>query len=105
MTRSRFRLLARAEQAAFLAFPWELPLEEWPEEHLVEVERGIGRHVVRFVELGGAYYALKELPPPLASREYRLLGELERSGVPSVEAIGVVADRRSDTGEDLPDVL
>ena len=67
MPNPQFRLLVRAEQAAFLVLPWGLPLEDWPEEHFVEVERGIGRHVVRFVELSGALYALKELPPRLAA--------------------------------------
>jgi tRNA A-37 threonylcarbamoyl transferase component Bud32 len=68
---------------------------------VVELERGIGRHVVRFVELDGIYYALKELPQRLALREYRLLGELDRQGVPAVEAVGVVTDR----ADDLPAVL
>jgi len=78
MSGSRFRLLARAEQAPLLGLPWSLPLEDWPESNFVEVERGIGRHVVRFVELGGQLFALKELPPRLAAREYRLLSALER---------------------------
>jgi len=84
-----------------LDLPWQLPLEEWPEERLVEVERGIGRHVVRFVELNGVYYALKELPQRLALREYRLLGELDRQGVPAVEVVGIVSEREPD----LPAVL
>jgi hypothetical protein len=105
MPNSQFRLLARAEQAAFLVLPWKLPLEDWPEEHFVEVERGIGRHVVRFVELSGSLYALKELPPRLAAREYRLLAALEAEGVPSVEAEGVVSDRVSGGGEELEAVL
>jgi hypothetical protein len=100
-----FRLLARAEQAALLGLPWSLPLEEWPEERLVEVERGIGRHVVRFVELRGAYYALKELPRRFAAREYRLLGALEHLDVPSVEAVGVIDQRTDDAGEELSAVL
>src|SRR5437763_940440 len=77
MASPRFRLLARAEQAPLLALPWGLPLEDWPENQFVEVERGIGRHVVRFVELQGRLFALKELPPPLAAREYHLLTELD----------------------------
>ena len=105
MTKPHFRLLARAEQAAFLALPWSLPLEEWPDEHFVEVERGISRHIVRFVELNGSLYALKELPARLAAREYRLLGELVREGVPSVEAEGVVSDRRDADGEELDAIL
>jgi uncharacterized protein DUF4032/lipopolysaccharide kinase (Kdo/WaaP) family protein len=84
-----------------LDLPWQLPLEEWPEERLVEVDRGIGRHVVRFVELNGVYYALKELPQRLALREYRLLGELDRQGVPAVEVVGIVSEREPD----LPAVL
>ena len=36
---------------------------------LVDVQRGIGRHVVRFVSLPGGIFALKELPPRIAERE------------------------------------
>jgi hypothetical protein len=88
-----------------LALPWSLPLEEWPEAEVVEVQRGIGRHVVRFVERCGAFFALKELPPRLAEREYRLLGALERGGVPAVEAVGVVDKRHADDGGELSAVL
>jgi hypothetical protein len=102
---SRFRLRARADQQAFLELPWGLPLEEWPQALLVEAKRGIGRHVVRFVHLNDAFYALKELPPPLAEREYRLLGELAERAVPAVEAIGVVSERRAGDGDELQDVL
>ena len=102
---THFRLRARADQQAFLQLPWSIPLEEWPEEILVEAKRGIGRHVVRFVHLNNAFYALKELPPPLAEREYRLLGELDERAVPAVEAIGVVSERIAADGDDLQDVL
>ena len=105
MPGSRFRLLARAEQAPLLGLPWSLPLEDWPEENFVEVERGIGRHVVRFVDLGGRLFALKELPPRLAAREYRLLTALEHEDAPAVEAIGVVDGRRTEDGEELSAVL
>jgi tRNA A-37 threonylcarbamoyl transferase component Bud32 len=102
---SHFRLFARTAQAALLELPWTLSLEDWPDDRVVEIERGIGRHVVRFVELGGAFFALKELPPRLAEREYRLLGTLEREGVPSVEVVGVADERTSATGDDLAAVL
>ena len=106
MTTARhFRLFARTEQAALLDLPWAIPLEDWPEDRVVEIERGIGRHVVRFVELRGSFFALKELPPQIAAREYRLLSALERDGVPSVEAVGVADDRTSDSGEELEAVL
>ncbi len=102
---SHFRLFARTAQAALLELPWTLSLEDWPDDRVVDIERGIGRHVVRFVELGGAFFALKELPPRLAEREYRLLGTLEREGVPSVEVVGVADARTSAAGEELAAVL
>src|SRR3954452_1701631 len=100
-----FRLRARADQGECLELPWELPLEDWPEERVVEAKRGIGRHVVRFVHLNHSFYALKELPPPLAEREYTLLGELAEREVPAVEAIGVVSERLGADGDELEDVL
>jgi hypothetical protein len=101
-----FRLIGRAPDSGFLSLPWDEPLEDWTCADLVILERGIGRHVVRFVEIAGSYYALKELPQPLAEREYRLLGHLEGTRVPAVEPLGVVAERRSRAnGEDLAAVL
>ena len=58
-----------------------------------------------FVELSGAYFALKELPPRIAAREYRLLAELEDKGVPSVDVVGVADDRVSAAGQELQAVL
>jgi tRNA A-37 threonylcarbamoyl transferase component Bud32 len=105
VTNPRFRLVARDDQRAFLELPWQLPLEEWPAELLVDVKRGIGRHVVRFVDLDGSFYALKELPPRIAAREYGLLGDLAHAGVPAVEAIGVVSQRVDAAGEELEAVV
>lgn len=67
----------------------------------MEVVRGIGRHVVRFVDYDGALYALKELPGELAWREYRLLRALADLELPVVEAVGVAASR----GDALDPVL
>jgi hypothetical protein len=96
-----FQLLARPGNPTFLDLPWEKPLEEWQHERLVEVVRGISRHVVRFVDYDGRIYALKELPRRYAEREYRLLRHLEEEEMPVVEAVGVVTER----GEDLDAVL
>jgi tRNA A-37 threonylcarbamoyl transferase component Bud32 len=101
MTTSRFQLLARAGHSGFLELPWELPLEEWQSERLVNPVRGIGRHVVRFVEQDGRLYALKELPERIARREYSLLRRLEGQGLPVVTAVGLVTAR----GGDLDGVL
>ena len=90
---ARLQLVARTGHPDFLDLPWEQPLEEWESERLVEVVRGIHRHVVRFVEYSGAIYALKELPPPLARREYTLLRSLATDEMPVVEVVGVVSER------------
>ena len=87
------RLVARTGHPSFLDLPWETPLEEWRSERLVEVVRGISRHVVRFVEYDGALYALKEIPEHLAWREYRLLRALADDGMPVVDVVGVAAGR------------
>jgi CBS domain-containing protein len=89
----RFQMLSRETWPDFLDLPWELPLAEWTSPRIVEVARGISRHVVRFVDYDGALYALKELPTALAEREYRLLRELAAASVPVVELVGVVSER------------
>ncbi len=100
----RIQLIPRPGQPDFLDLPWQQPLVEWDSERLVEVERGIGQHVVRFVEYDNAYYALKELPPPLARREYRVLRALAEDGIPAVDPVGIASDR-STGDEELPSVL
>jgi hypothetical protein len=97
---ARLQLVARTGHPDFLDLPWSEPLAEWRSERLVEVERGIHRHVVRFVEyegpLGPRLYALKELPAELARHEYSLLRRLAEEEVPVVDAVGVVSDRDGD---------
>jgi len=88
-----FRLVVRTGHPDFLDLPWPEPLEEWQSERIVQVQRGIGRHVVRFVDYDGALYALKELPPRLAQKEYRLLRGLADVGLPAVDPVGVVSQR------------
>jgi hypothetical protein len=86
------------EAAALLTLPWELALEDWQDERLVEVrQRGLSRHVVRFVTDGGDLYALKSISEDLARREYRLLRALADMAIPAVEVVGIVVDRGPDT--------
>ncbi len=50
------------EAAGLLTLPFGVPLEQWEDERLVEIrQRGLSRHVVRFVAEGGELYALKAL--------------------------------------------
>ncbi|MGD0686371.1 MAG: DUF4032 domain-containing protein [Streptosporangiaceae bacterium] len=82
------------EAAGLLTLPFGEPLEEWQDERLVEIrQRGISRHVVRFVADGGELYALKSISERLARREYRLLRALAELNVPAVEVVGIVIDR------------
>jgi hypothetical protein len=82
------------EAAGLLTLPFSEPLEEWQDERLVEVrQRGISRHVVRFIADSGELYALKSISERLARREYRLLRALAELNVPAVEVVGIVVDR------------
>jgi hypothetical protein len=91
----RFVFTPPADHAAgLLTLPWSEPLTEWRDERLVEIrQRGISRHVVRFVYDDGTLYAVKELSERLARREYRLLRALSELGIPAVEVVGVAVDR------------
>ncbi len=85
------------EAAGLLTLPWNEPLEEWRDDRLVEIrQRGISRHIVRFVTDGGVLYALKAISERLARREYRLLRALSELSIPAVEVVGVVVDRGRD---------
>jgi hypothetical protein len=94
----RFVFTPPADHAAgLLTLPWSVPLAAWLDERLIEIrQRGISRHVVRFVFDDGTLYALKELSERLARREYRLLRTLADLNVPAVEAVGIAVDRDPD---------
>ena len=95
-TTEGLRLRTRPEHPDFLDLPWSLPLDEWEGGRLVEVARGVHRHVVVFVDYRGSLYALKELPSRLAQREFSLLRRLHLEAIPVVEAVGVVERRGLD---------
>jgi hypothetical protein len=101
----RFQRTARIGHPDFLDLPWRLPLEEWESERLVEVPRGIARHIVRFVNYDGVLYALKELPNRPAEREYRLLRHLGEQRMPVVEVVGMVTKREGPTEPELDAIL
>ena len=85
------------EAAGLLVLPWNSPLEEWPDDVLHAVpQRGISRHVVRFVAIDGKVYALKEIVEPLARKEYALLTEFAAEGLPTVGVLGICVDRPDD---------
>jgi hypothetical protein len=83
----------RAASPGLLSLPWDRPLDAWrPEEvALRDLPVGPSRHLVRFVEVDGARWALKALPRRLAEREYAVLRELEARSLAAVRVAGVVA--------------
>ena len=101
----RFVFTPPADHAAgLLTLPWPAPLAQWRDERMVEIrQRGISRHVVRFVYDDGTLYALKELNERLARREFRLLRTLADLNVPGVEAVGIAVDR--DPGDPQADAI
>lgn len=86
------RIVASRPDPALVSLPWDRPLEEW-QEYVVPVPRGLSRHVVRVIQLGRSFYAVKETPEELAFTEYQLLRELQHLGQPAVTPQAVVADR------------
>jgi len=99
------QITAASPDPALLDLPWQIPLEDWPEDLLAALPRGISRHVVRFVRLSGRVIAVKEIGESVAYREYALLRDLDRLDVPSVEPVGVITGRRAPDGEPLDSVL
>jgi hypothetical protein len=94
----RLQLVTGEGVPDFLDLPWDVPLEEWQTDRQVDVVRGISRHVVRFVRYDDAIFALKEINPRLARKEFALLRNLAERTVPVVEATGIV-DGRGDALE------
>jgi Domain of unknown function (DUF4032)/Lipopolysaccharide kinase (Kdo/WaaP) family len=112
-----FELVTRPGNPDFLDLPWHLPLRAWSDSgqgtRLVDVARGLSRHVVRFVDYcdldvsNGPHdvFALKELPLDIAAHEYQLLRALAERKLPVVEAVGVVSGRTDSEGEPLESIL
>ena len=99
------RILSAKPDSRLIPLPWELPLTDWPTDHLVALPRGISRHVVRFIKVGNDVYAAKEVIQSAAVHEYRMLQELTREDTPAVEPLAVITDRRDAAGEPLMPVL
>jgi hypothetical protein len=101
------RVVASRPDPALLPLPWSRPLEEWDDEHLLGLPRGLSRHVVRIITTGpgGRVYVAKETEEQIALREYRLLRELGQLRLPAVEPQCVITGREDDDGEPLPSVL
>src|SRR3954468_4655162 len=98
-------IVASRPDPAVVGLPWSTPLEDWSEEYVVPLPRGLSRHVVRIIRLHDRTYAVKETQEDIAFREYRLLRDLQRLGQPAVRPLGVVTGRENAQGEALPCAL
>ena len=99
------RIVATRPDPALITLPWHQSLEEWGDEYVVPLPRGISRHVVRIVRLAGEVYAVKQTREAMAFREYRMLRDLARLGLPTVVPVAVVAGRLSSAGEEIEPAL
>lgn len=88
-----------------LDLPWNLPLDIWPDDAIASLPKGISRHLVRFVHLGGAVVAIKETTDEMARREYDMLRTLQRLEIPCVDPVAVITGRVDDDGAELMPVL
>lgn len=82
----------------FQDLPWDLPLSKWSGESvpLVEVDQGVSRHPVRFVNFSGSLFALKELPAEVAEREFDNLSSIQDLRLPSITPVGYAHTLTSD---------
>ena len=100
-----FRVTTLGTNTEVLSLPFERPLAEWSGERIVYVPRGISRHTVRFVDVGGEVFAVKEATDRFVEREHGLLRALAEHSVPVVDAYGTVVERVTDDGEELGGLL
>jgi tRNA A-37 threonylcarbamoyl transferase component Bud32 len=99
------RMVATKPNPGLLTLPWHLSLDEWGDDVVVPLPRGLSRHIVRIVRLRQDVYAVKQTREHMANREYRLLRDLRRLGLPTVEPVGVVSGREAPDGEEIEPAL
>jgi len=92
-------LRLRASTPGLLGLPWDRPLSEWvvPEVPLRDIAVGMSRHLVKFVEADGQLWAVKDMPPRIAAKEYDVLRRLEDMGLPAVRPAGLVLQPEFET--------
>jgi hypothetical protein len=68
-----------------------------PDVALRDIAVGPSRHLVKFVEADGHLWAVKDMPPRIAVKEYDVLRSLEEMGLPAVRAAGLVLQPEFET--------
>jgi Domain of unknown function (DUF4032)/Lipopolysaccharide kinase (Kdo/WaaP) family len=97
MRAPEFRL--RTPTSGLLGLPWDRPLSEWvvPDVPLRDIAVGPSRHLVKFVEADDLLWAVKDMPPRIAAKEYDVLRRLEEMKLPAVRPAGLVLQPEFDT--------
>lgn len=98
-------ITASTVEPEILRLPWSTALEDWPDEVITALPKGISRHIVRFTQLGGYVIAIKETTDDMATGEYEMLRKLQKLEVPCVEPVAVIQGRTDDQDEPLPAAL
>lgn len=94
------KLHIRPGNPDFLDLPWDQPILEWRDPHLVEMPTGIHRHPVVFVAYPEGIYAIKELPLRLAAHEFETLRTLSERTTRSAKPAGLVVRPWADPHEE-----
>ncbi len=81
-----FTITVRPGHPDFLDLDWTRSLADWDSPRIIDLPRGISRHVVRFVSYHQGIYAVKELPTFPAHRDYEVLRDLETVGAAGGDA-------------------
>jgi uncharacterized protein DUF4032/lipopolysaccharide kinase (Kdo/WaaP) family protein len=68
-----------------------------PDVPLRDIAVGMSRHLVKFVDADGQLWAVKDMPPRIAGKEYDVLRRLEDMGLPAVRPAGLVLQPEFDT--------
>jgi len=94
------RLRLRTAATELFDLPWDRPLAAWPDDahQFRELPVGPSRHLVRFLDVSGTIFALKEEPLDVARSEFDVLRHLEEEGLPAVSAVGLAEAPDRDTG-------
>jgi hypothetical protein len=92
-------LRLRAPTPGLLGLPWDRPLSQWlvPDVPLRDIAVGMSRHLVKFVDADDQLWAVKDMPPRVAAKEYDVLRRLEDMGLPAVRPAGLVLQPEFET--------
>ncbi|GAA1439559.1 DUF4032 domain-containing protein [Leifsonia poae] len=98
-------ITAATVDPALLDLPWNIPLDEWSNEHIAILPKGISRHLVRFANMSGYVIAIKETTAEMAKREYEMLRTLQRMDIPCVDPVAIINNREDEEGTPLKAAL